>query len=80
MNPKAIQTVCQEIYRRYPEFKGARPKVQSQPANSRALSDAATYLLIFQTRVTLADQHTLPHSVRVVASDQGKIIRITTSR
>jgi hypothetical protein len=80
MNQKTIQAICSEIYRRFPEFKGTSPKVQLHPVpQSKAAVRPTTYLLTFRSRVTLGENRALPRLVRVVANDQGKILRISSS-
>ncbi|HEX7974752.1 MAG TPA: hypothetical protein VF498_10110 [Anaerolineales bacterium] len=81
MDSKIVQSVCQEVYRRFPELAGVQPKVQAQ-ASAQAKSPAASanYLLTFQGHATAADRQVMSRSVRVVVSDKGKILKISTSR
>ncbi len=81
MNADVIHTINQEIYRRFPEVKGKKPRVQPQSiASTRQIAKAKTYLLIYQGQVVTADRKTMPRMVRVVADEQGKILKISTSR
>jgi hypothetical protein len=77
MDPKTIETICKQIYQRFPEVNGVKPKLQAQPETSPASPNT---LLIFKGSVTLEDGKKMPRIIRVVASDRGKIIKITTSR
>lgn len=72
MESHLIDTICKTVYKRYPEMNGKRPAVQ-------AYSDTQI-LLLFKASVTTADGRSLPRTVRVVASKDGKISKITTSR
>jgi len=77
MDSKIVNSVCSQIYRQFPEVNGSRPKVQSQSTSSQA---GSTYLLIFKGTATTADGKTLPRIVRATVNEQGKIIKVTTSR
>lgn len=81
MNQDLIHTICQEIYRRYPNFSGLRPKVQTQRAvaKSAGAEPVKTYLLTFQGRPSSAPKG-LSDSLRVVVNEKGKILKISTSR
>ena len=72
MDNHTLQSICDEIYRRFPEVKGTSPKVSSY-SNSQVL-------LIFNGKATTADGKTLSRTVRVVTSEDGKIGKGTTSR
>jgi hypothetical protein len=81
MNQDLIKAINQEVYRRFPDFSGVRPKVQSQrAAKADAKPGEAGFLLTYQTSVEVQGSKRLPRWVRVVVSPQGKIQKITTSR
>ncbi|HVN56390.1 MAG TPA: hypothetical protein VMT46_18835 [Anaerolineaceae bacterium] len=77
MDARTIETINKQIYRRFPEVDGAAPKVQAQPGASEACPN---FLLTYKGSVTLEGGKKMPRIVRVVASDRGKIIKVTTSR
>jgi hypothetical protein len=80
MDPKVLKTVVAQVQRRFPEFAGSQPKVRQQNAPQ---ANAPTYLLTFQSSAKVASSNgvkTMPRWVRVVVSEKGKIIKITTSR
>ncbi len=72
MNQQILANLCSQIYRRFPEVAGSRPKVQSRPGEQ--------VLLVFHGKAQTGDGHTMPRTVRVVASLEGKIIKVSTSR
>jgi hypothetical protein len=84
MDPKILKTVVAQVQRRFPEFAGSQPKVRQQNApQAKSASAAPTYLLTFQSSAKVAGSdgsRTMPRWVRVVVSEKGKIIKITTSR
>ncbi len=81
MDKEQIQSISNVIYRRFPEFAGTRPTVKPQKMASVIPGDSTgTYLLTFQKKASLPGNKTLSRWVRVVANEQGKILKITTSR
>lgn len=76
MDSKALSTVCSQIYRRFPEVDGVKPRVQVQSTTQ----DGAIHLLIFKGKGTTADGKPIPRIVRATVDDHGKIIKVTTSR
>ncbi len=72
MDSGILEKICSQIYKRYPEFKGKRPKV-------KAYTDTQ-HLLIFSTQVEGPDGKAITRSLRVIADENGKIGKVTTSR
>jgi len=72
MEDKALNQICQSVYRKFPELKGARPSVKSQTTGN--------YLLIFSGKAKTEDGKTISRTVRVTASETGKIVKMSTSR
>lgn len=75
MNPAALQTACQAVYRRFPELRGCRPIVKAQAGPA----PAPLFQLTFRGQARTIDQKALPRLVRVTANAQGKIIKWLTS-
>lgn len=75
MNSKSIHAINQQIYRQFPEVSGARPKVTQQKA-----SGAANYLLTFNGRGEGPGGRSFKRTVRVIADESGRILKVTTSR
>ncbi|HEY9077449.1 MAG TPA: hypothetical protein VIO61_13035 [Anaerolineaceae bacterium] len=71
MDQHLINQICDQIYRQYPEVSGKKPKVQSRPGSQ--------VLLIFQATAIAANGQKIPRTVRVIALENGKISKITTS-
>jgi hypothetical protein len=72
MDRELMKKVCEQIYKRFPDVKGSKPKVRSY--------DQDQSLLIFQGQGTTADGRSIPRTVRVVVNPAGKIKKVTTSR
>jgi hypothetical protein len=73
MDAQTVQKISEQIYKKFPEVSGSRPKVQSQGSEGNSL-------LIFKGSAATADGKRIERTVRVVASDRGKIVKVTTSR
>lgn len=71
MNQQILANVCDQVYRRFPEVSGSRPTVQNRPGSQ--------FLLIFRGVSRCGDGRSIAHTIRVVASEAGKIIKITSS-
>jgi hypothetical protein len=80
MHPASIQTVCQQVYARFPNLRGVRPKVERQQLPGSTDPALSRYLLVFKTLSVTANGKTTLFAVRVVADDQGSILRLTTTR
>ncbi len=75
LSAKQIDAICRRVYGRYPAIRGARPRVQRQ-----SMEGKERFLLRFQKTVSLPDGKKLPHTVRVVADANGRILKLTLSR
>ncbi len=72
MDNGLMEKVCHQVYKKFPEFKGTRPKTTTYSADS--------WLLIFEKPAKTANGKTLHQTVRVVADKNGTIKKMTTSR
>ena len=75
MDTDILSKICSQIYSKFPEVNGVRPKVQTQ-----GKSGDTKYLIIFTGSAKSSSGTVLSRVVRVVASENGKIIKITTSK
>ncbi len=79
MDSKTIFGIKQQIYRQFPEVSGEEPSIKAQ-AGAKSPGQSATYLITFKGRVAQPSGPTFNRSVRVVADDNGRILKVTTSR
>ena len=70
-----VDAICKQVYRRFPELKGTRPRVKSQGAGARG-----RFLLLFKSRIRLDDGATMPVTVRAVADERGRVIKMASTR
>ncbi|MDD2694493.1 MAG: hypothetical protein PHD58_01040 [Anaerolineales bacterium] len=81
MDAKTLKSITAQIYRKFPDMDGSKPTVRRQNgAQKAAAAHDPTYLLVFHKRVPIDSQRTISRYVRVVVNEQGKILKITTSR
>ena len=80
MEDKYLASICKQIYQRFPEVVGSRPTVQAQKLSLDNGEASPRYLLIFKGLRTTADGKSINRIVRVVASERGQILKVTTSR
>lgn len=81
MDPKVVEAITRKVVRRFPEVEGKKPRVKRQkpPASTQGQPDSR-FLLTYRGSAAGPNGKTIPRWVRVVASEKGKIIKITTSR
>lgn len=72
MNQQVLNSICAQVYRRFPEIAGSTPKVHTRPGDE--------VLLVFSGAGRTADGRSMAQTVRVVASAGGKILKMTSSR
>jgi len=72
MDAKTISAVCKQVYAKFPEVNGAKPKVKPQTEE--------TFLMIFEGTGTAANGAAIRRTVRAVVTASGKITKLTTSR
>lgn len=81
MDAKSLSAIAKQVYRRFPELSGVRPKVRLQPEQApRSTAAQRTYLITFRGEARAADGRAIPRIVRVVATEQGRILKFSTSR
>ena len=72
MDKKALDKVCKNISNRFPPFKNTHPKVSKQGDDR--------FLLVFSGSGETPDGHKIKQTLRVVATDDGKILKTSMSR
>lgn len=81
MNSKTIKTISAYIYRKFPEMEGVQPKVCRQlPAQGKTTHSMPIYLLTYSGVAKVDSGKPIKRWVRVVVNEQGKIMKISTSR
>ena len=79
MDAKSIENISQKIYTQFPEMEGDVPTVKVQ-ATAKSPEGFASYLLTYKANVQSGNGPTFSRTVRVMANDAGKILKVTTSR
>jgi hypothetical protein len=84
MDPKLIKAISVQVYSQFPEMNNVQPKVRKQQpsspsSNSSKSAQALTFLLTYQTKVSVSEDKTISRWVRVTTNEHGKIIKLSTS-
>lgn len=79
MNSKILKSISIQVYKYFPELEGASPKVQPQTL-SKSLAEPRNFLIVYRRTIKTDQGKSLQRIVRVVATSQGKILKMTTSR
>jgi hypothetical protein len=81
MEAEILKKVIKSIYQRFPEFNGSKPKIRTQETSKGTISNSnEIYVLTFLKTVKLDNDLSMPRSLRVTVSEQGKILKVSTSR
>jgi hypothetical protein len=77
MNREAIDRVHRKVSRQFPEMKSIRPTVRSDPKSSNG---NPRFSLTYKGKANLPNGRTITRVVRVVADENGKVLRMSTSK
>lgn len=77
MKPKAVSQITRKVVEQFPEMEGTEPAVRRQGAPGNG---TAQYLLTYKGVAELPGGRSMKRIVRVVADEDGRVIRISTSR
>jgi len=72
MDHNLVKTVCDQVYKQFPEVKGIKPDVSNYSSTQ--------YLLIFKGKAKTSDDFDISPTIRVVVNQDGMINKISTSR
>lgn len=72
MEKKVIQAICAKVYEQYPIVDGIIPEIKPQPNG--------TQLLVFESKGKISNQKAIPIQVRVMIDQNGKIVKLSSSR
>jgi len=72
MENKILEKVCKQVYKKFPFTNGITPRVSPQ--------SQGRYLFIFSSTAKAPDGQSISQSVRVVTTEDGKIMKSSMSR
>ncbi len=75
LSKSQVDAICRQVYRRFPELDGARPRVKTEGSDGRE-----RYVLSFQRTVRTSDGASMRVNVRAVADASGRVVKMTSSR
>lgn len=74
MKKEVVEKITRTVVQQFPEMDGVRPAVKSDEDGEDR------YLMTYKGALDLPDGNTMKRIVRVVASEKGDVIRMSTSR
>ncbi|MFQ5942063.1 MAG: hypothetical protein ACE5JF_00775 [Anaerolineales bacterium] len=75
MKKEALTKITRTVVRQFPEMEGVRPAIKSEQGD-----DEDRYLVTFKGAAELPNGKSMKRIVRVVADEDGDVIRMSTSR
>jgi hypothetical protein len=79
MNQRIVNQISKIVYKQFPEIRGSRPRIMTQP-QPKSMNLEASYILTYRAITKVPGGKRFPRQVRVVANPKGKILRVSTSR
>ena len=73
-----IDTIAKQVYRQFPEVKGAAPAIASMSAKTPGAAER--FVLTFKGKGMGPGGRTIPRIVRVVTDPRGAVLKMSTSR
>lgn len=74
MDERLVLKVRRHVVKTYPEMKGAKPSVRRQSGN------AGRFQLTFKAQADLPGGRKMRRVVRVVADEEGNVLRMSSSK
>jgi hypothetical protein len=71
LQAEVIERISKQVCRDYPEMRGARPSISGQGGN---------FVLTFRGKVRTSSGAEMSRIVRAVADEDGRVIKISTSK
>ncbi|HCU80918.1 MAG: hypothetical protein CL789_03475 [Chloroflexi bacterium] len=79
-----VKSISVSVYKKFPEFKGVLPSISKQSTtnikDSSKRDHTYRYLLTYKGVASLPGGHTMHKIVRVVANNNGKVLKMTLSK
>lgn len=75
LSSSQIDVINRQVYQKFPELKGASPRVQNQ-ASAKLSGGAEHYLVIYSGKSV----QNIVQVVRVTADARGRVLKMSTSR
>jgi hypothetical protein len=76
MEKSTITKLTKQIIRKFPEMEGVRPSLKRKGG----YENGAQYELTFKSSAQLPGGRTMRRVVRVIADENGRILRMSTSK
>lgn len=85
MEPKIIDNINKQIAKKFPETAGIKPSIRKQTLSESKNKtprdgEARNFLLTYKFTVNGPGGQKIPRWIRVIATPEGKVTKITTSK
>ena len=77
MDQKVVEKISKKVYAKFPEVKDKKPRIKTSKTVS---SDQGNFILTYNAMAKGIQGKSIPRHIRVVATANGKIIKMSTSR
>jgi len=78
-----LTKINKKIYKKYPEVDGKHPAVKLQKgvnSNMQSVNPIRIYVLTYSGKISYANSHSTKRVIRVVAKENGQILKISVSK
>ncbi|NIM92634.1 MAG: hypothetical protein GTO18_02825 [Anaerolineales bacterium] len=75
MDSSAVDKISRKVSKQFPEMKGVRPTVRRENGKGEP-----SYVLTYKGKIELPGGRKMNRIVRVVANENGKVLRMSTSK
>jgi hypothetical protein len=86
LSPAQLESISKQVFRQYPDVKGSRPSVQKQAVASEAKNGVPAangktrYVVTYKGSGRAPDGRTIQRVVRATTDENGRIIKMSTSK
>jgi hypothetical protein len=77
MDRKVVEKISKKVYAKFPEVKGKKPRIKTSKTVS---SGQGNFILTYNAISKDIRGRSIPRHIRVVATANGRIIKMSTSR
>ena len=86
LSSSQLETITRQVYRQYPDLQGSRPSVQRQSVGAEAKSGRSVagaktrYVVTYRSSGRAADGRTIQRIVRATTDENGRVLKMSTSK
>ena len=77
---ESLEKISKKVYQRFPDFEGIKPKIKKRPQDERTKEVSPGHLLLYEKEVSGPDGQKITRLVRVVITERGETLKMSTSK